>query len=236
MADPGRHLCFTAESTRLGRHHQPAQRGISSSMEALSTLPDHQRPIAAAIAARPSAEPHDGHHGPPARQDKLFLGDLSDLVPGPQYHQIGVASYGADRAVKIGADSRSIFERFAGPVFGLSPDPTTTAKKEWKVARHGGGMISCGIDGRFNGERLDGLILDDLFKDYEHAMSPLFREKVWNWFTSTALPCVPEWGWILIVNTRWMPDDVIGRILSENKYEVTGHEIRPESIASAVAV
>ena len=121
-------------------------------------------------------------------------------------------------------------------MFGLSLDPTTTAKQEWKVARHGGGMTSCGIDGRFNGERLDGLILDDLFKDYEHAMSPLFREKVWNWFTSTALPCVPEWVWILIVNTRWIPDDVIGRILSENKYEVTGHEIRPESIASAVAV
>jgi hypothetical protein len=120
-------------------------------------------------------------------------------------------------------------------VFNKSVSGDTASKKEWSIEGHGGGMISCGIDGRFNGERLDGIILDDLFKDQQQALSPDYRRKVYDWFTTTALPCIPDHGWLLIVNTRWMPDDLIGRLLYNVGLEnttVTGHPISETYIAT----
>jgi phage terminase large subunit-like protein len=61
------------------------------------------------------------------------------------------------------------------------------------------------------------LLIDDPFKNREDADSPIIREKVWKWYTSTARTRLSPNGAIVIVHTRWHDEDLIGKVLqSEN--------------------
>jgi hypothetical protein len=149
--------------------------------------------------------------------------------------QVGVISYNASRAAKIGGQVRDAFERYGSDVFGVTVNQRSRARSEWTIKGHGGGVIASGLDGRLNGECIRLLILDDLFKNDTQALSPVYRDHVWNWFTTTALPCVPDDGYILIVNTRWHPDDFFGRMLAmimqHANVEVIGHPISPTAVS-----
>ena len=57
------------------------------------------------------------------------------------------------------------------------------------------------------------LLIDDPFKDREDAASLGRRESVWSWYTSVARPRLMKGGAVVIINTRWHPDDLCGRLL-----------------------
>lgn len=58
------------------------------------------------------------------------------------------------------------------------------------------------------------LILDDLLKDDEEALSENHCEKLWNWFKSTARSRLTPDGVIVVMATRWTQQDITGRILA----------------------
>lgn len=61
------------------------------------------------------------------------------------------------------------------------------------------------------------LICDDTIKDFKEADSPTVRGALWEWYSSTASTRVSPGGGILIIQTRWHPDDLVGRLLYEQK-------------------
>ncbi|MDR2142535.1 MAG: phage terminase large subunit [Deltaproteobacteria bacterium] len=58
------------------------------------------------------------------------------------------------------------------------------------------------------------LIIDDPFKNREEADSATIREKVWDWYTSTFYTRLAPGGGIVIIQTRWHMDDLVGRLLT----------------------
>lgn len=96
---------------------------------------------------------------------------------------------------------------------GWVPHDNLWGLGEWRGAA-GGGLIAAGVGGRLTGDRIGGvLVVDDPFKNESEAASPLRREFVSAWSDGVAFTRrIPGRASMLIVHTRWDPDDLIGRV------------------------
>lgn len=81
------------------------------------------------------------------------------------------------------------------------------------VGQDGSGLRVVGRGSSLTGRKVDVMIMDDLYKDYNEASSPIVRNKTWRWYTSVVLSRLQDWGQQLIVFTRWNEDDLVGRIM-----------------------
>jgi predicted phage terminase large subunit-like protein len=92
-------------------------------------------------------------------------------------------------------------------------DPDKQNAEGWNTTR-GGGYVPAGVGGSITGRGAHCLIIDDPFKDAEEADSETIREKVWDWFGSTAYTRLAPNGGVLIIQTRWHDDDLSGRLIN----------------------
>ena len=95
---------------------------------------------------------------------------------------------------------------------------------EFEIVGHRGSLISVGVGGALTGNPVDIAIIDDPYKDYEQAFSPVYREKVWEWYESVLEKRLHNNSKIIIVMTRWHDDDLVGRILKNVKEGKTSEE------------
>lgn len=126
---------------------------------------------------------------------------------------VAYVSYAADIARSKSRQARD-YARAAG--VQLRDD--SAALHEWRTPQ-GGGLLATGIGGPLTGHGVSLLVVDDPFKNRSEADSPTVRESVYNWFTSTAMTRVEPGGSVLVVHTRWHPEDLIGRLLKETEVE-----------------
>lgn len=82
---------------------------------------------------------------------------------------------------------------------------------------HKGYYRSAGIGGGITGMGFDIGIVDDPIKNRKEAESPVMREAVWSWYTSTFYTRKQKDARILIILTRWHEDDLAGRLLAAAK-------------------
>lgn len=107
---------------------------------------------------------------------------------------------------------------------GVDLRADANALQEWMTPQ-GGGLRSVGIGGGLTGFGADALFVDDPFKNRAEAESRIIRQRVWDWFTSTATTRLTPTGSIIVSHTRWHTDDLIGRLKQETeKYHRTGGE------------
>jgi len=77
----------------------------------------------------------------------------------------------------------------------------------------GGVMAFVGRGGTTTGRGGDVLVIDDPLKDRQEADSPTIRETLWAWFTQViASRLMDETGCIMLIQTRWHQDDLVGRL------------------------
>ena len=77
----------------------------------------------------------------------------------------------------------------------------------------GGVMAFVGRGGTTTGRGADCVIIDDPLKDRHEADSPTIRDTLWSWFTQViATRLMDENGRILLIQTRWHQDDLVGRL------------------------
>jgi len=134
-----------------------------------------------------------------------------------------ITAYGADLAQ---ASSRAIRNYVMDPnysaIFGnlradsepvqLSED--SRAKSNWDLAApHRGGVDSAGVGGAITGKGAHMLVIDDPYKNRDDAESEAYREKVDSWWKSSAYTRLEDGGAIVVVHTRWHPDDLAGMLL-----------------------
>jgi phage terminase large subunit-like protein len=86
------------------------------------------------------------------------------------------------------------------------------AKAKWKTNK-GGSYTSVGVGGAVTGRGANILLFDDPIKNRQEAESEVYRENVWQFFTSTAFTRLEPGGVIVVILTRWHMDDLAGRIL-----------------------
>ncbi len=126
--------------------------------------------------------------------------------------RIILASYEASFAATWGRKVRdSLDEARRDGVFSTTLRRDLSSASEWEVEKYGGGMYTAGIGGAITG-RGGNLLIDDPVKNAEEANSETFREKAWEWFTSTAFTRLEPGAWAIVIQTRWHQDDLGGRI------------------------
>jgi predicted phage terminase large subunit-like protein len=119
----------------------------------------------------------------------------------------------ADFAAEWGRRARDILKEHGPRTFGLTVREDLAAADRWEIARYGGGMATAGVGGQITGRGAHFLIIDDPIKNWEQAQSASFRDKLWEWYNSTARPRLEPGALIVLVMARWHEDDLAGRLI-----------------------
>jgi predicted phage terminase large subunit-like protein len=94
----------------------------------------------------------------------------------------------------------------------------TSGSVRWQLAgkdNKRSSYIAAGVGGGITGEGADLLIIDDPVKNAEEAESETYREKVYQWYITTARTRLQPDASIIIVQTRWHMADLAGRLLED---------------------
>lgn len=136
--------------------------------------------------------------------------------------RIIAASYSADLARRMNRDVQTIISsQCYGSLFPQVKLGGVRTQDLFQISEYGGTYRGVGVGGGITGMGADFLILDDLVKNKEEAMSGNIRDKLYAWYTSTLYTRKEGRGKILIIMTRWHEDDLVGRLLEmsgKNKF------------------
>ena len=86
-----------------------------------------------------------------------------------------------------------------------------------EIPNRKGSFRSTGIGGSITGMGCEILGIDDPLKDRQEANSITIRDRIWDWYTSTAYTRLSPGGGVLVTLTRWHEDDLAGRLLNAMK-------------------
>jgi hypothetical protein len=129
--------------------------------------------------------------------------------------EIITASYSGDLAQDFGGKTRDIVaDQIFTKIFGATLKSDEKSKAKWRMTNKGT-YTSVGVGGAVTGRGANVLIIDDPIKNREEAESDVIRDKVWNWYTSTAYTRLEKNGAIIIILTRWHLMDLAGRLLEK---------------------
>lgn len=137
--------------------------------------------------------------------------------------QIIAASYNSDLASDFGREVRNIVASSEyACVFDTRLREDSRAAERWNTDQ-GGAYVAAGVGTAVTGRGAHVLLIDDPLKDREEADSEIRRQRVWDWYTSTAYTRLMPGGAVVVIQTRWHEDDLAGRLLSAtggDKWEV----------------
>lgn len=98
-------------------------------------------------------------------------------------------------------------------LLGISLRGDSTSKSNFNLAGHSGSVLAVGMKGGLTSKPVDVLVIDDPYKNREQADSPKHRKMVEDWYQNVAVPRFPTAGLIVLVQTRWHPDDLAGYVI-----------------------
>ncbi|MGW9265365.1 terminase large subunit domain-containing protein [Gordonia terrae] len=153
----------------------------------------------------------------PPRQGKSTLvsqiGPLCALADEPDTRVI-LASYGDDLAREHSHEARALVNEHA-ELLGTTLASDKTAVGRWRVEGHRGGLLAAGILSGITGFGADLLIVDDPVKNAQEADSAANRRKVIHEFSSTLMTRLTPDASVVLIQTRWHPEDLAGTLLAE---------------------
>lgn len=130
------------------------------------------------------------------------------------HHEIISCSYNVGLTMTF---SRKVKEAIQDPSYrgvfpatALKSDQQST--EEWGIQDQRGGYVAAGVGGGITGKGAHVLIIDDPIKNAEEADSADTREKLWDWYGSTAYTRLAPGGGVLVIQTWWHDDDLAGRL------------------------
>ena len=141
---------------------------------------------------------------------------VSVLLPAWWLHRrpgsaVIAACHTADLAEHFGRQVRRLVSEHA-PLLGFGLAPADRAAGRWATTA-GGSYFATGVRGPITGRRADLVVIDDPIKSHAEADSALHRDHVWNWYRSDLITRLRPGGRVVVVMTRWHPDDLGGRLL-----------------------
>ena len=75
--------------------------------------------------------------------------------------------------------------------------------------------MSVGVRGAISGRRADLVIIDDPIKSQADAESSRQRGHIWDWYKSDITTRLKPGGKVVLIMTRWHPDDLGGQLLNQ---------------------
>ena len=112
---------------------------------------------------------------------------------------------------------RAVRDLIENPLFRqVFPDvrlKSGSASMDRLETEDGGVLFFLGRGSGATGRGADVILLDDPTKDRKEADSPTIREQLWSWYTQVLQTrLMTKAGAIVIIQTRWHEDDLIGRL------------------------
>ena len=113
---------------------------------------------------------------------------------------------------------RSVRDVMTGPgyrqTFGRASQLRTDSQAVDRLQTQAGGLLAfVGRGGSITGRGADLFVIDDPIKDSEEAGSSVIRNKLWQWFAEVVMTrLMTDAGAIVVVQTRWHEDDLVGRL------------------------
>lgn len=131
--------------------------------------------------------------------------------------EIITSSYSADLAQDFGYKTKELVnDELYQNIFDIKLKEDQKSKAKWLTNKNGS-YTSVGVGGAITGRGANILIIDDPIKNREEAESQVYREKVWDWYRSTALTRLQSGkSAVILILTRWHDDDLAGKILQED--------------------
>lgn len=131
--------------------------------------------------------------------------------------QVVTATYAESLALYHSRQARRIvaeptYARIFPGVQGARDDKTAAA--EWQTSA-GGSYYAVGVGGSLTGRGMDLGILDDTIRDRATANSERYRRAILDWYRSTFYTRLAPGGRIVVIQTRWHPQDLPGTLLAE---------------------
>ncbi len=135
------------------------------------------------------------------------------LVSNPDL-RIVYASYAASLARASGRLVRGYIHTY-GDQLGLTVASDHADASDWQLAGHRGGMVTVGVGGSLTGRPADVLFVDDPLRNQQDADSETVRENLHEWWSSVARTRLAPGAPVIVVQTRWVEDDLAGRRVDE---------------------
>lgn len=134
--------------------------------------------------------------------------------------EVVLASYTVGLARDNGVAFRSMLDgelhRRLFPRMRLAIDSLTTYMLEGKL--NGKPSVYCvGIGGGLTGKGADIAVIDDPVKDGQAANSPVFKRRLIQWYQEVLRTRLSPAGKIIIIETRWTYDDLVGWALDNDR-------------------
>ena len=137
---------------------------------------------------------------------------------------------------KFGEDiGRAVRDNMRDPSFRqvfpdvvLKSDSQASDRLEVTYSGMQGGVLAfVGRGGTTTGRGADLIIIDDPLKDRAEADSPAIRERLWSWFTQViGTRLMDDTGAIVVIQTRWHRDDIVGRLTDEHNEQYDPDEAK----------
>lgn len=128
-------------------------------------------------------------------------------------HEIIACSYNVSLAMAFSRKVKGVLEDPAyQSVFASRLNPNNQSVEEWGIHNDRGGYVAAGVGGGITGKGAHVLLIDDPIKNAEEADSAEIREKLWDWYGSTAYTRLAPGGGVLVIQTWWHDDDLAGRL------------------------
>ena len=128
------------------------------------------------------------------------------------------ATYAGEFADDLGRKARAVLEM---PVYSQLWPRSALSQESRAVSRWqtvtGGSYFAVGVGGALTGRGADFLLIDDPHKNRLEAESKVSRDAVFDWFRSTAYTRLEKGGAVAIIMTRWHEDDLVGRVLQDDR-------------------
>ena len=131
--------------------------------------------------------------------------------------EIMIASYGDRLTCKSSRKTKGDLIRCGSEVFGVTALERASAT-QWTPQKDGlptlGSFLATSAGGTCTGEGADLLVIDDLLKGTAECRSKALRDQAWEFLMDEAMTRLSPGAPVIVVGTRWHPDDPIGRLLA----------------------
>ncbi|MBR0882468.1 putative phage terminase large subunit-like protein [Bradyrhizobium japonicum] len=132
--------------------------------------------------------------------------------------QFLAASHTTELAERWGRRVRSLIAENSS-ILGITPDDQNQAAGRWAV-KEGGEYLAAGARIGIAGFRALFGVIDDPLRSREDADSETIRERLWEWYLYDFRPRLIPGARQLLIQTRWHEDDLAGRCLNHQPWEV----------------
>ncbi len=129
------------------------------------------------------------------------------------------AAHTADLAKHFARQARALITEHTANL-GYRLPAAERAAWHWRTSARGQ-YYATGVRGPVAGRRADLAIIDDPVRSLLDAESARLRDQLWDWYCADLVTRLKPGGRVVLVMTRWHPDDLAGRLLEHNPDEWT---------------